>query len=137
MLSRVEFGKGESECWLWHGPKIAGGYGRASIGGRKQLIHRFLYEAFVGVIPPDKELDHRCRNTSCVHPLHVEPVTHRVNVQRGLAGFVQRKIKLALTHCIRGHEFTPQNTYIDGKGKRSCRECRRRATREWLARKVA
>lgn len=28
------------------------------------------------------------------------------------------------THCIRGHEFTPENTYVHN-GKRSCKACRR------------
>jgi hypothetical protein len=27
------------------------------------------------------------------------------------------------THCIRGHEFTPENTYIDLNGWRYCRIC--------------
>lgn len=27
--------------------------------------------------------------------------------------------------CVRGHELTPENTYIDPKGWRTCRECRR------------
>ena len=29
-----------------------------------------------------------------------------------------------LTHCKRGHEFTPENTYISPKNARSCRACR-------------
>ena len=31
-----------------------------------------------------------------------------------------------LTHCVRGHEFTEENTYRDPKdNQRSCKECRR------------
>lgn len=32
-----------------------------------------------------------------------------------------------LTHCINGHEFTPENTYLrlDGRGRRHCRKCKR------------
>ena len=29
------------------------------------------------------------------------------------------------THCTWGHEFTPENSYIDGRGYRSCRQCRK------------
>ncbi len=29
------------------------------------------------------------------------------------------------THCIHGHEFTPENTYRTRKGFRVCRTCRR------------
>jgi hypothetical protein len=29
------------------------------------------------------------------------------------------------THCKRGHEFTPENTYVYRLKTRICRECRR------------
>lgn len=31
----------------------------------------------------------------------------------------------AKTHCIRGHEFTPDNTRVDKTGRRFCRACAR------------
>lgn len=33
-------------------------------------------------------------------------------------------------HCKRGHEFTPENTYITGRGVRECRRCRNEAQNE-------
>lgn len=30
------------------------------------------------------------------------------------------------THCVRGHEFTPENTFIDTRGKRCCVKCSKR-----------
>lgn len=33
------------------------------------------------------------------------------------------------THCVNGHEFTPDNTFLD-KGKRRCRTCARESTRK-------
>lgn len=32
-------------------------------------------------------------------------------------------LKAKQTHCSRGHEFSPSNTYIKKNGTRSCREC--------------
>lgn len=42
----------------------------------------------------------------------------------------QRKNQAPRTHCRHGHEFTPENTYIDPKyGGRGCRTCRRARNR--------
>lgn len=41
-----------------------------------------------------------------------------------LAVSAHSEMKKAQTHCKRGHEFTPDNTYENG-GHRSCRICRR------------
>ena len=35
----------------------------------------------------------------------------------------QRGRNSGLTHCHKGHEFTPENTYTDPKGQRHCRTC--------------
>lgn len=47
--------------------------------------HRFSYEAHKGPIPEGLEIDHVCRNRSCVNPEHLRAVTRRENM-RNLAG---------------------------------------------------
>lgn len=37
----------------------------------------------------------------------------------------KRDGKASQTHCIHGHEFTPENTIIKGNGNRQCRQCSR------------
>lgn len=110
-----------NECWVWVGHKKPDGYGRLSINGRMKYAHRVAYEILVGPVPHGMELDHLCRNTSCVNPAHLEPVTHRENILRGvgMGGVNARK-----THCKHGHEFTEDNTIIlKSSGWRICAIC--------------
>lgn len=111
-------------CWIWQG-KLHGGYGRHSVDGRTEQAHRASYQHFIGSIPDGYELDHfKCQRKSCVHPWHVEPVSikGRINSVRYQA---------LKTRCKYGHEFTFENTYVDHKGARSCRTCRREAEKRW------
>lgn len=125
-------------CWLWTAAKDRRGYGYFGIAkGHVQLAHRFAWENQRGLIPEGLVIDHLCRNTSCVNPDHLEPVTQRVNVQRGNAVLPH----VPRTHCKRGgHMYTPETTYVAPGGKRTCRICyreydrnRKRALRQAVA----
>jgi hypothetical protein len=65
-----------------------------------------------------------------VNPEHLEAVTHRVNNNRGVGLSAQNARK---THCKRGHEFVPVNTYRY-RGQRICRTCGREKTRRFRER---
>lgn len=114
-------------CWNWQLFKNDG-YGRMWVGSRSDgtrrfdRAHRVAYRELVGPIPEGLELDHLCRNPSCVNPEHLEPVTSRTNLLRSEAPSAHQARQ---THCKRGHEFTAENTYVDKKRKRYCIECRR------------
>jgi hypothetical protein len=117
--------------WRWTGALHARGYGLFSVGGRKAkrnaLAHRHATEALVGPVPPGHDCDHVCRFTSCVRPHveHVEMVTHRVNVQRGLLGITTARRMRAKTHCPAGHAYDETNTRMTPAGHRICRACQR------------
>lgn len=77
-------------CWLWTGSKNKDGYGGfINEIGAWQSAHRWSYEYFVGSIPQRQDLDHLCRNRACVHPEHLEPVSHRENNSRGAQGILK------------------------------------------------
>ncbi len=106
------------DCWEWTGGKTLG-YGRMRLQDQNYRAHRVMYELLVGPIPEGMCLDHLCKNRGCVRPDHLEPVTLAENTLRGEG----RGAKNArMTHCGRGHEFTPDNTHTHGT-RRRCRTC--------------
>lgn len=100
-------------CWLWTGAKQSLGYGTIGGGTDKMLAHHVL----VGKPPKGLEYDHLCRIRNCVRPDHLELVTHAENVRRGLRGQL-------VTHCPKGHAYTPENTRY-WQNRRKCRACHR------------
>lgn len=112
--------RGPDECWPWLGCKNGSGYGDLYIDGRTRRAHRFAYELLVGPIPSGLTLDHLCRTRHCVNPAHLEPVTNKENLMRGVSFSALNAKK---THCKRGHEFTPENTVRPRDGRRRCRTC--------------
>lgn len=111
-------------CWLWTGGPSSGGlYGGIRYKGRQRGAHRVVYELLVGAIPAGLQIDHLCRVPRCVNPGHLEPVTQRENILRSRS-YTARNAKA--THCIHGHPFDAENTYIKPNGNRDCRACARR-----------
>lgn len=108
-------------CWLWSGV-LSNGYGKVRINYVLQYAHRVAYTWLVGPIPEGMTLDHGCRVRNCVNPEHLDPATNADNVLRGEGLAAQNKRK---THCVRGHRFTAENTYVRPNGGRNCRACRR------------
>ncbi len=70
-------------CWIWQRARLVSGYGVIGCHPSRQLAHRVYYERFKGPIADGLTLDHLCRVAACVNPDHLEPVTQRVNTQRG------------------------------------------------------
>jgi hypothetical protein len=117
----------ETGCWNWLGRLNTSGYGQMDFQGRARVVHRVAYEVLVGPLPEGlPDLDHLCRNRRCVNPAHMEPVSRRENVRRGTG---HTAINMKKTHCIRGHEFSPQNTLIGSHGGRFCRARRNKLRR--------
>lgn len=82
--------RGEPEdCWLWQGsvnvPPRGTPYGTFHFENRTRGAHivSYLLANGPGSIPARHVVDHRCSNTLCVNPNHLEAVTQRENVHRG------------------------------------------------------
>lgn len=109
-----------NNCWVWKGYKTNDDYGRFMINGKIIYAHRFAYELLRGNIPQGLILDHLCRNPACVNPSHLEIVTHKQNILRGVGLCAQNAKK---THCPQGHEYNEENTYRKDGG-RWCKLCK-------------
>jgi len=101
-------------CWEWLAYKNSDGYGTFRVDGRMVLAHRWAYEHLVGPIPPELECDHRCRNRACVNPAHLQLVSHKENVLRGVGPAAQHARK---TVCKNGHPL------IATGARRRCLTC--------------
>jgi hypothetical protein len=110
-------------CWIWLGTKNQYGYGRITKNGKFLLVHRVLYEQYVG--PISKQLDHLCRNRSCVRPSHLQDATHQENCLRGRTPNILTHVE---RRCRRGH--TEFYSIRNGKGIR-CRICKLETNRRY------
>lgn len=78
-------------CWEWAGATMVANppwpheYGVVQVACCARLAHRVSYAIVHGKIPDGFVIDHLCRNTKCVNPDHLEAVTQRENIARGIA----------------------------------------------------
>jgi HNH endonuclease len=119
----------KGDCWVWVG-YTSYGYGITRLNGRLERVHRVSL-FFAGIeIPKGLEPDHLCRVRACCNIDHLELVTRRINLLRGDTVTARNAAK---THCIRGHEFTSENTVIYERNCRRCRTCFREHMRRVLS----
>ena len=103
-----------SDCILSDSNLDAYGYARI----KKRKAHRVVWEEANGPIPEGLDIDHLCNVRNCVNVEHMQlltPSEHTTITN-------QRRWKDGL--CKHGHPFD----YVDPRGKRGCKTCRRDAT---------
>ena len=102
----------------------SGGYHHVSLWRNRHekhmQVHRIVAEAFIGTCPPGaqvRHLDGNPSNNSRENLAYGTPSENAADqVRHG------RHRNASKTHCVNGHEFTPENTYKSGRS-RVCRKC--------------
>lgn len=123
ILARIAI---NGECWEWSGCITTSGYGTIRINNgessKMYQSHRVMYSIFKKDIDDGIVIDHICKNRKCVNPEHLREVTMAFNcTENSDSPHAKHKAK---THCVRGHEFSKENTLILKNG-RKCKECSR------------
>lgn len=112
--SRVEE-RGPDECW----PLRTGTKAQFQVDGERYILRRVLWEKAHGkslasgtVVTTSCEVGKGCHN-----PAHLVAIP-RSKVRAGWA-----KSHTETTHCPQGHPYDEENTHIDPRGRRRCRQC--------------
>ena len=90
---RVEDRGHVTACWIvsrWK-PDDSRGYTRIRSEGRRVGAHVLMWLQQGRTIPIGMQLDHLCRQPSCINPNHLEPVTPLENTRRGLSAKLSRE----------------------------------------------
>ena len=113
---RRNFIQAPSGCWIWMRYRDKDGYGLTSLARKTVRAHRATYSLLTGEIPAGLQIDHLCRVRRCVNPLHLQPVTSRVNSARAGHHMTWKRCR----KC--GGEFR-HITYPSGDSCRLCWPC--------------
>lgn len=123
----------DTPCRLSTLLRLQNGYAQVRLtGGPMVYTHRLVWQHHYGEIPSGMTIDHLCHpgdgschggptcpHRGCLEIEHLALATPGENTLRGLSPWAVNARK---THCIRGHEFTPENTTTN-RGWRYCLAC--------------
>jgi hypothetical protein len=120
------------DCWLWLPAPGSHAYGRFVKHKTEHVYaHRFAAERYLPDFDPALHVCHKCDVPRCVRPDHLFMGSRSDNLQD--ASHKGRLAGQDRDTCAHGHPFD----FIDGDGRRRCRTCRRKASRDWMRRKRA
>lgn len=120
---QVKSENGNNGCIWWKGIIGSDGYPVLNVGGKQYRVSRLLCLIYHGLVfSSGYSALHKCGNKSCVNQEHLyvgtQAENNRDTVKHG------HNVNSKKTHCLHGHEYTPQNTKILRNGSRQCIMCK-------------
>lgn len=107
-------------CWIWIRGGWKSGYAGFTKNNKHYRAHRYLYEIYKGKIEKGMVIDHLCRNRKCVNPDHLEAVSIKENVRRGLSAKLNMEIVSKIRKMYSDGLITQQKlANLFGVGKRA------------------
>lgn len=119
-------------CWNWKG-SVGNNYGMYYVNGKSKRAHRIAFELLASKIPDGLTLDHLCKNTLCVNPKHLEPVTLSENSRREN---VWKRENVIRTRCEKGHPWKPENIRKTWLGYNECNICKKDYNRKYHVKNI-
>lgn len=117
-------------CWHSHQKAGPNGYVQATLRAKRFFLHKLSYVIHKGPIPEGLFVLHECDNRRCWNPDHLWLGTISDNKQDEIAK--GRNFEKNRSHCPSGHAYSGDNLWVDSRGFRHCRECKReRDRRKW------
>lgn len=150
-----------NECWPWQEKsRNEHEYGvfRPTKESGVVKAHRFAWALANGELPGTGKVRHKCDNPPCCNPVHLLRGTQADNIadmhERGRRTYTRKPPEHRVakppagrfseaTHCLHGHEFTPENTRLVPSTRarsgyeRVCITCRKRHNRKQAAQRKA
>ena len=125
--SKVALTADPSRCWEWQAATLKKGYGTVTVQRKSFLAHRFSWFLHHGTHPdPNLFVIHSCDNRKCVNPSHLREGTHLDNMRDMVLRNRSSHYWAERSHCMRGHEYNEQNSYIyywKTLRRRVCKAC--------------
>ena len=125
-LNKIDYDSAAS-CWLWTGAKAGRGYGvfRLNNPRRQDYVHRIAYREWIGEIPDNYIVHHRCETVCCVNPKHLVITTQAYHMRQHYNGGIGN-------FCSRGHDLSIEGSRFPAAGRKNgtvCLACARENTR--------
>ena len=115
--------------WIWTGSKMFDGRGQVRIKNKLYLVPRlslFAYKDFdLNSNLKALHIPEVCNIPACFNPEHLYVGTQQQNIIDSYRNYTKK------THCLKGHEFTPEKTKRNISGAKICKICNREYSRKY------